>query len=308
MNETALSRAHGYQVQSRTELQEPWFPNADLLKRAPNLIALSSTGAGYDYIDVAACTAEGIAVVNQTGTNKEAVAEHALGMMLALSKRMVEADRRLRREADVDRMELVGSDLLGKTLGVVGIGQIGTRSAELCRLALRMRVLAYDPYVDAEEIARRGAEKVDFDRLLAESDVITVHCPRTDETLGMFDAAAFRSMKRSAIFVITARGGIADEAALADALGTGEIQSAGVDVFWQEPTSPDHPLMALDNVLVTPHHAGITHEANRNMSVGAADQWIALLRGKRPPRLVNPEVWPAYRDRFERIMGFRPED
>ncbi|MEQ9121884.1 MAG: NAD(P)-dependent oxidoreductase [Alphaproteobacteria bacterium] len=308
MNETALSRAHGYQVQSRTELQEPWFPNADLLKRAPNLIALSSTGAGYDYIDVAACTAEGIAVVNQTGTNKEAVAEHALGMMLALSKRMVEADRRLRREADVDRMELVGSDLLGKTLGVVGIGQIGTRSAELCRLALRMRVLAYDPYVDAEEIARRGAEKVDFDRLLAESDVITVHCPRTDETLGMFDAAAFRAMKRSAIFVITARGGIADEAALADALGTGEIQSAGVDVFWQEPTSPDHPLMALDNVLVTPHHAGITHEANRNMSVGAADQWIALLRGKRPPRLVNPEVWPAYRDRFERIMGFRPED
>lgn len=308
MNETALSRAHGYQVQSRTELQEPWFPNADLLARAPNLVALSSTGAGYDYIDVAACTAQGIAVVNQTGTNKEAVAEHALGMMLALSKRMIEADRRLRREADVDRMELVGSDLLGKTLGVVGLGQIGTRSAELCRLALRMRVLAYDPYLDADEIARRGAEKVDLDRLLADSDVITVHCPRTEETLGMFDAAAFRAMKRSAIFVITARGGIADETALAEALRAGEIQSAGVDVFWQEPTSPDHPLMALDNVLVTPHHAGITHEANRNMSVGAAEQWIALLRGKRPPRLVNPDVWPAYQDRFERIMGFRPED
>ncbi len=307
-NDVAVARAHGYQVQSRTELVEPWFPDADFLTRAPNLVGVSATGAGYDYIDVAACTAAGIAVLNQTGTNKESVAEHALGMMLAVSKRMVEADRRLRREAGVDRMELVGVELLGKTLGVVGIGQIGTRTAELCRLALSMRVIAYDPYVDAAEVARRGAEKVDFDTLLAQSDFITVHCPRTEETLGMFGREAFRAMKNSAVFVTTARGGITDEEALAEALKVGEIVGAGVDVFWQEPPGPDHPLMALDNVLLTPHHAGITTEANRNMSVGAAEQWIALLRGKRPPRLVNPEVWPVYQDRFERIMGFRPVD
>lgn len=307
-NDAAVARAHGYQVQSRTELVEPWFPDEGFLERAPNLVAVSATGAGYDYIDVAACTAAGIAVVNQTGTNKEAVAEHALGMMLALSKQMIQADRRLRREAGVDRMELTGVELRGKTLGVVGIGQIGARTAELCRLALDMRVIAYDPYLSAEEIAARGAEKVAFEDLLAAADYVTVHCPRTEETLGMFDAAAFRAMKRTAVFVTTARGGIADEEALADALRTGEIFAAGVDVFWQEPPDPSHPLMALDNVLVTPHHAGITVEAKHNMSAGGAEQWIAILRGKRPPRLVNPEVWPAYQDRFERILGERPED
>lgn len=307
-NDRAVARAHGYQVQSRTELQEPWFPNADFLARAPNLVALSATGAGYDYIDVKACTAQGLAVVNQTGTNKQSVAEHALGMMLAISKQMIQADRRLRRETGVDRMELTGVEMQGKTLGVVGLGQIGTRTAEICRAALGMTVIAYDPYVDEAELARRGARKVDFKTLLAESDFITVHCPRTDETLGMFGRAEFKAMKSTAVYVVTARGGITNEQELADALKARDIVGAGVDVFWEEPPGPDHPLMALDNVLVTPHHAGITVEANRNMSVGAAEQWIALLRGHRPPRLVNPEVWPAYQDRFERIMGFRPDD
>lgn len=307
-NDAAVARAHGYQVQSRTELVEPWFPDAAFLERAPNLVAVSSTGAGYDYIDVAACTAAGIAVVNQTGTNKQSVAEHALGMMLALSKQMIQADRALRREAGVDRMDYSGVELSRKTLGVVGVGQIGSVTADICRRALDMRVIAYDPYLSAEEIAARGAEKVEFADLLAASDYVTVHCPRTEETLGMFGAAEFKAMKRSAIYVITARGGITDEAALADALTSGEILAAGVDVFWEEPPDPSHPLMALDNVLVTPHHAGITQEANYNMSAGGADQWIAILRGKRPPRFVNPEVWPAYQDRFERIIGFRPED
>lgn len=307
-NAIAVARAHGYQVQPRTELVAPWFPDTDFLGRAENLVAVSVTGAGYDVVDVAACTAAGTAVVNQTGTNKESVAEHAFGMMLALSKQMIQADRRLRREHNVDRMELGGVELLGKTVGVVGIGKIGTRTAELCRLAFNMRVVAYDPYLDADEIAGKGAEKVDFETLLSVSDFITLHCPRTDETLNMFGAREFQAMKDSAVFVTTCRGGVTDEAALAQALIRGDILAAGVDVFWEEPPGPDHPLMALDNVLVTPHHAGITTEANRNMSVGAAEQWIDILRGKRPPRLVNPEVWPAYQDRFERIIGSRPED
>ncbi|MEK9827294.1 MAG: hydroxyacid dehydrogenase [Rhodospirillales bacterium] len=306
--DAAMARAHGYQVQSRTELQEPWFPNSEFLTRAPNIVAVSSTGAGYDYIDVSAMTAAGVAVVNQGGTNKESVAEHALGMMLAVSKKMIQADRRLRRESNVDRMELTGAELLEKTVGIVGLGQIGTRTAELCRLALRMDVIAFDPYLSEAEISSRGARKVDFEELLLTSDFISVHCPRTEETLNMFGAEQFKKMKSNAVFVTTARGGITDEEALAEALSNGEILGAGVDVFWKEPTDPSHPLMALDNVLVTPHHAGITTEANRNMSVGAAEQWIGILRGKKPPRLVNPEVWPAYQKRFERIMGFRPED
>lgn len=307
-NETAVARGHGYQVQPRTELVAPWFPDSDFLERAGNLVAVSVTGAGYDVVDVLAYTAAGIAVVNQTGTNRESAAEHAFGMMLALSKQMIQADRRLRRESNVDRMEFSGVELLGKTLGVVGIGKIGTRTAELCRVAFNMRVIAYDPLLDGEEITRRGAEKVDFQTLLRESDFVTLHCPRTDDSLGMFGAEEFRAMKDTAVFVTTSRGGITDEAALAKALIEGDILAAGVDVFWEEPPGPDHPLMALDNVLVTPHHAGITTEANRNMSVGAAEQWIDILRGKRPPRLVNPEVWPGYQARFERILGFRPED
>lgn len=307
-NDAAMARAHGYQVQSRTELQEPWFPNEDLLARAPNLVAVSSTGAGYDYINVAEMTAAGIAVVNQTGANREAVAEHALGMMLAVSKQMIQADRRLRREANVNRMEYTGVELRGKTLGIVGIGMIGSRTAELCNLAFDMNVIAYDPYQSVEEIAAKGATKVEFDELLATSDFITVHCPRTEETLGMFGAEQFRAMKDTAVFVITARGGIVDEEALAAALEARDIVGAGVDVFWEEPTHPDHPLMKLDNVLLTPHHAGITNEAAYNMSAGGAEQMIELLRGGIPSRLVNPEVWPAYQDRFERIMGFRPAD
>jgi D-3-phosphoglycerate dehydrogenase len=305
-NDAVMSRTHGYQVQSRTELMEPWFPNDELLKRAPNLVAVSSTGAGYDYIDVESCTKAGIAVVNQTGTNKESVAEHALGMMLAVSKKMIQADRRLRRESNVDRMELIGTEMLGKTLGVVGIGAIGTRTAELCRVAFKMNVIAYDPYVDESEMENRGSQKVDFETLLKNSDFISVHCPRTEETLGMFGAEQFLKMKDDAVFVITARGGIVNEEELADALTENKILGAGVDVFWQEPPGPNHCLMALDNVLLTPHHAGITKEANKNMSAGGAKQWVSLLRGEEPPRLVNPEVWPKYQDRFEKILGFRP--
>ena len=307
-NDVAMSRTHGYQVQPRTELQIPWFPDSDLIGRAPNLVAVSSAGAGFDYIDVAALTKAGIAVVNQTGTNKESVAEHALGMMLTVSKKMIQADRRIRREHNVDRWELIGTEMLHKKLGVVGIGQIGSRTAELCKLAFKMDIVAYDPYLTEEEINQRGAKKVDFNTLLAESDFITVHCPRTDETLGMFGAKEFKAMKNNAVFVITARGGIVNEPELAVALASNDILGAGVDVFWEEPTSPDNCLMGLDNILVTPHHAGITIEANKNMAVGAAEQWITLLRGGVPPRLVNPDVWPDYQDRFEGIMGFRPSD
>src|SRR5690606_22041740 len=163
------------------ELREPWFPDRSLLERCTNLLAVSSTGAGYDVVDVDACTKLGILVVNQSGTNKEAVAEHALGMMLCVSKRMIQSDRALRRDRLWDRGDFTGRELRGKTLGIVGLGQIGTRTAELCRGLFHMRVLAFDPYLTAEEIAARGAEKVEFADLLAQSDYVSVHCPRSRE-------------------------------------------------------------------------------------------------------------------------------
>ena len=156
-NWSEISRAHGYQVQPRGELREPWFGDAALLARCPNMLALSSTGAGYDMIDVDACTAAGVIVVNQSGTNWEPVAEHALGMMLSLTKKIALSERAMKRTPDLDRRPYAGNNLRNKTVGIVGIGHIGRRVAELCGVLFNMTVLAYDPYLTdgADRRARR---------------------------------------------------------------------------------------------------------------------------------------------------------
>jgi D-3-phosphoglycerate dehydrogenase / 2-oxoglutarate reductase len=306
--EPILAQAHAYQIgATRDELEAKYHGTVALLARAPNLLAISSNGAGYDTVDVPACTAAGVAVVNQTGGNKEGVAEHVLAMLLALSKRIGEGDRAMRREKGVRRIAYKGHDVAGRTIGIIGIGNIGSRVAELCRGLFRMRVLAYDPYLAAEEIAARGAEKVGLDDLLRESDYVSVNCPLTAETRGMIDAREYALMRPDAYFITTARGGIHDEAALAEALASGQIAGAGLDVWEKEPPDPDHPLLRFDNVLASPHTAGVTHESRHNMGRFAAEQMLNILDGKRPPSLVNPEVWLLYRERFGRILGFMPE-
>ena len=153
-----------------------------LLAKTPNLVAVSSNGAGYDTIDVDSCTRNGIIVVNQSGGNKEAVAEHALAMMLTLSKRIVEADRQARTGQAIDRNAYIGRELSGRTVGVLGIGNVGGRLTAMCRAAFNMRVLAYDPLLTAEQVKARGAEKVELDELLTHSDYVSVHCPLTKQT------------------------------------------------------------------------------------------------------------------------------
>jgi D-3-phosphoglycerate dehydrogenase len=305
-NWAKIRLAHGYQIAPRTELRQPWFGDAALLERCPNLLAISSTGAGFDMVDVEACTANGVIVCNQSGSNKEAVAEHALALMLSLSKKIALLNRAMQREAVADRFAYTGNDLQGKTVGIVGIGQIGTRTAELCRAAFGMTVLAYDPYLAAAEIEQRGASKVSFEELLRRSDFVSVHCPRTAETMRLFRAAEFAQMKPTAYFINTARGGIHDEDDLVQALTEGRIAGAGVDVFLKEPPPPDHKLLRLDNVIATSHTAGITAESLRNMAVFAAEQWIAIFSGQVPPRLVNPAAWPRYAERFEQLLGAQP--
>jgi len=302
-----MGRAHGYQIQPRTELKQPWFGDAALLARCRNLLAISSTGAGYDMIDEDSCTAAGVIVVNQSGTNKEGVAEHALGLILSLSKKIAVAERAMRTVPGMDRRGLTGNDIRFKTLGIIGIGNIGTRLAQICRAAFDMTVLAYDPYLTAEQIAARGGEKVELDDLLRRSNYVSVHCPRTRESYGMLGAAQFALMKPTAYFVNTARGGIHDEPALASALSDRRIAGAGLDVFLQEPPPPDHPLLALDNVIVTPHNAGMTDESILSMVTATARQWIEIFEGKVPPRLVNPDAWPLYSQRFSEILGFAPD-
>ncbi len=305
-NWEAISRSHGYQIQPRTELKEPWFGNAALLARCPQMLAISSTGAGFDMIDVDDCTAAGVIVLNQSGTNKEGVAEHAIGLILALSKKIAASEKVMRTVPNMDRRGFSGNDIRNKVLGIIGLGNIGTRLSEICRLAFGMTVLAYDPYLTATQIAARGGTKVELGELLARSDYVSVHCPRSKETFGMLGAEQFGLMKPTAYFVNTARGGIHDESALADAVRERKIAGAGLDVFLKEPPDLDHPLLHLDNVIVTPHNAGMTDESVFEMVSATARQWIDVFDGKVPPRLVNPEAWALYSRRFAEILGFQP--
>ena len=302
-----LAGAYGYQVgASRDELPKQYHVTKEFLARCPKLLVVSSNGAGYDTVDVAACTEAGVLVVNQAGGNAQSVAEHALGMMLSLSKRIVEVDKALRRDGPFERTAYKGGEAYGKTIGIIGLGNVGGKLAGMCKSALGMTVLAYDPYLGDNEIAARGAKKVDLETLLKSSDFVSINCPLTAESRNMVSTAQFAQMKPTAIFVTTARGSIHDEAALADALRAKKIAGAGLDVWEKEPPPHDHPLMEFDNVFVSPHTAGVTNDARRNMAKIAAEQMIATLAGERPPRLVNPEVWPAYARRYAREFGRAP--
>jgi D-3-phosphoglycerate dehydrogenase len=302
-----LAAAHAYQIgAARDELAGHFHVHTDLLRRAPNLLIVSSNGAGFDPVDVDACTAAGVLVVNQSGGNAHSVAEHALGMMLTLSKRILEADRMLRREPNVNRNALIGNEIQGKTIGIIGIGNVGRRLAELCKGLFGMKVLAYDPYVSGEEVTARGGEKVELDDLLRRSDFVSINCPLTKDNRGMIGAHGFALMQPHAYFITTARGFIHDEAALFEALRDKKIAGAGLDVWSKEPPPADHPLLQFDNVLASPHTAGVTKEARANMGRIAAEQMLDALDGKRPPRIINPEVWPDYAKRFERTFGFVP--
>ena len=302
-----LAAAHAYQVgAARDELAPHFHVDAALLKRTPNLLIVSSNGAGFDPVDVDACTAAGVLVVNQSGGNAHSVAEHALAMMLTLSKRIIQSDRHLRRERDVNRNDLVGNEVEGKTVGIVGLGNVGRRIAALCNGLLGMKVLAYDPYLSADVMAARGGEKVELDELLRRADFVSISCPLNRESRGMIGVREFALMQPHANFITTARGFIHDEDALLQALRNNRIAGAGLDVWSREPPPPEHPLLQFDNVLASPHTAGVTREARENMGRIAAEQILDALDGKRPPRIINPEVWPHYAERFRHAFGIAP--
>jgi D-3-phosphoglycerate dehydrogenase len=196
--------------------------------------------------------------------------------------------------------------VFGKTVGIIGIGNVGRRVAALCGTLFRMQVLAYDPYVDADEMKRRGAEKVELDELLRRADFVSINCPLTDETRRMIGAREYALMQPQAYFITTARGFIHDEAALEAALRDNKLAGAGLDVWDKEPPPADHPLLQYDNVIATPHMAGVTREARANMGKIAAEQMLDALDGKPVNRIVNPQVWPDYAKRFEKTFGFAP--
>jgi D-3-phosphoglycerate dehydrogenase / 2-oxoglutarate reductase len=304
----AMSAAHAYCICStRQEVPEQYQAKAPLLARCPDLLAVSASGAGYDTVDVPACTAAGVLVVNQSGGNADAVAEHVVGMMLSLTKNMPQTDHSLRVGSGVKREQFKGWNAKGRTVGIVGLGEVGSRVARICGLGLQMRVIAYDPYLTAEQCQSRGAEKVEFATLLKEARFVTMHCPYDKDTRNMIDAQALAAMQPGAIVINAARGGIVNEADIAAALKSGHLSGAGIDTWVDEPPPPDHPLLALKNVIATNHTAGITHDSRINMAEWNAAQVAQILRGERPPRLINPDAWDGFCKRYERVFGARPQ-
>lgn len=301
-----MAKAHGYHASARTETRKPWFPDAELFAKAPNMLAVCSLGAGYDVIDVDAATAAGIIVCNQSGANKEAVAEHAMALMLTLSKKIMLADRHMRKDQNIERFRYTGNDMLGRTVGIIGCGNIGSRVADLCKGLFRMTVLGYDPYLTKEQMQAKGIEKVELKELLTRANYVTMHTPRTKETFGLVGYEQLSWMQPDAYFINTSRGGTYKEEDLARILREKKIAGAGIDVFLEEPPPTDHPLMAFDNVILTPHNAGATIESQDNVAVFSADQWMEIFEGRVPPRIVNKEAWPKYSQRFEMILGFKP--
>jgi len=303
-----LRTCHAYYVKaSRQELPKPMHVTAEFLAAVPNLLAAVSSGAGFDPIDLAACTDAGVPVINQTGANAQGVAEHTVGMMLGLLKRMPETTAAMRAGRAQNRSAFMGREIAGRTVGLVGIGNVGSRVAAILRAAFGCRVLATDPYLDAATVAERGAEKVELPTLLAESDVVSLHCPYDPTTRGMFDAAAFAAMRKGAVFVTTARGGIHDEAALLAALNSGHIAGAGLDVWVDEPPPVDHPLLSHPLVIATQHTAGVTNESRMRIARYAVEAFADIAAGRRPPRVQNPQVLDRYRARWAALYGRQPE-
>lgn len=299
-----LDAAHVYQVSSSVnELPVAYRVNADLLERTPQLLMVSTIGAGHDTVDIAQCTRRGIVVVNQSGgDNAQAVVEHTLAMVLALGKRMVEVDRHTRRTPQLVRGNFVGRNFQGKTVGLVGFGNVGRSLAALCSKAFDNRVLVCSSHADSSMIANYGAEKVSLPTLLQTSDYVVVCCALSPQTRGLLGAREFGLMQPHACFVTTARAGIHDESALVAALDSGQIAGAGIDVWDQEPPPLDHPLLKRDNVIATPHTAGATVESRIDASESAARQILQALSGEHPRQLLNPEAWGTFLQRLAKAF------
>jgi phosphoglycerate dehydrogenase-like enzyme len=246
-------------------------------------------GVGYDTVDVPALTENGVILTITPDGVRRPVATSALTFILMLAQRVMIKDRITREGRWGERLNNMGTGLSGRVLGSVGVGNIGS---ELFRLAapFGMKHLGYDPYITQESVAPLGVRLVDLDTLLRESDFLCVNCPLNDETRKLIGARQFSLMKPTAYFINTARGPIVDEKALCDALSNQRIAGAGIDVFEQEPVSPDNPLLKLQNIVVTPHHICLTDECINTIAASVFNACRDLASGRVPKNVVNQEV------------------
>jgi len=253
------------------------------LARAKKLRVISKQGVGIDNIDVAAARAHGVTVCRTPGVNSEAVAELALTLGLCVTRRVAEFNRRIHDGEIVERANILGLEMMEKTVGIIGMGNIGTRVARKWRGAFDARILAYDPYVPANHWPDIQHERVaSLADMLPRVDLLTLHLPLTEESRGMIGAAALAQMKPAAVLVNTARGGIVDEAALYQAIASGRLYGAGLDVFAHEPPTTANPLLQLPTVVVTPHAGAGTHDTQIRSSMRVAEQLFDALEGREP--------------------------
>jgi D-3-phosphoglycerate dehydrogenase len=259
----------------------------ELMAAAPRLRVIGRHGAGVDNVDVDAATGAGIMVTYTPGANTASVAQLTIGLLLAVTRNIIPAHLSM-AEGAWKRDRYRGLELSGLTLGVIGVGRIGRAVAKIAA-AMDMQVVGYDPYLTEWPL---WVTRVALDDLLRESDVVTVHTPLTPETRGLVGRAQLATMKRGAVVVNTARGGIIDEAALCEALASGQIGGAGLDAFVAEPLPPDHPLCRAPNVVLTPHVGAVTDAALRRMGMTVAEDVLRFLAGRAPLFPLNPEVMP----------------
>jgi len=272
--------------------------DAALMDRAPKMRVLSRIGIGYDNINVPEASKRNIVVCYAPDAPTVSTAEHALALMFAATKYLRPLDLHTHEGPQQARTYLrghKGMELEGKTIALLGIGRIGSRVAKAC-LALGMRVITYDPFITADRAAALGAIKVDsLDEALAQGDVVSLHLPSTPETRHLINAERLAKMKQGSVLVNAARGALVDEQALADALNSGHLMGAGLDVFHKEPPELDNPLMKCENVVLTPHIASHTDAGHHRLYETAALQALQVLRGERPASLLNAEIWDARR-------------
>lgn len=250
--------------------------NAAVINASPKLRVIVKHGVGVDNVDIAAATARGVPVLRSMGSNALAVAEHTIALALALRKQLPTLDKAMKGGA-WPKPTFIGRDIAGAVIGLVGFGSIGKETGRLAA-ALGMTVLVHDPMAP-RAAADCGFEPIALDALLARADIVSLHCPLTNETRNLIDAHRIGQMKRDAILINTARGGIIDEAALLEALASNRLAGAALDSFSVEPPAPDSPLWALDNLIVTPHVAGVTEGSAIEMAVTAARHIISVLDG-----------------------------
>jgi D-3-phosphoglycerate dehydrogenase len=253
---------------------------AEEIEKAPQLRVIARHGVGVDNVAVEAATRWGIPVLITPRANLRSVAEHVFALALAVSRNLVRADRYVREGRFDERDSLMGRELFGETLGVIGLGRIGEEVARMGAAGFGMRVLGYDPFVDEKVVRAKGIEPVNsLDELLPACDFVTVHVPLTGETRGLLGARELELMRPGSVLVQAARGGVVDEGALVEALRDGPLAGAGIDVFGEEPPPADHPLFSVENAVLSPHTAASTQQAMRRMGLDAARGILDILGG-----------------------------